>query len=496
VDTGVTTDFSLLETVVWALSRVDTESSDAASSAFALVLDRLDRTRAIEDYDRIPDAVGHLPFDRLGDDRTVIAANLALAHDMYEVVAPLAHLVRAGHVQTILLASGLATHPGVPPVLKDLVIEHAEALGGPLRDLALSRLDPLHEPSTPAAIVDRGARWFDRSNAFPTVAPVVVVDPSAGPARDRWRLIGELHSAGVIVKRLPHEVWQEPTPGWLPRSALTVTAETTSRRGRWLATGGSLTRSMRRRVAEAAFAHIDASPFNLPPQPIGVERLESVATYEIFTAGAIPNSEVQFFADISHSTLSKAAKAFGELAPRPGLSLNYWAFSQLVALRAARYLARIAADQHKRVAIAELASEMLRLTQEHQEVPFGVTSDGSVVADRDGVLVNLKTGQQAMGDVVSLVDRIYEPIILSERTVPGLLRPTKLTRVHPGIAAGLPTIVGTRIPARAIGAALRDARNSKMADPYEAVLDAYPDLEDVDYVRDAENLDRRILATS
>jgi uncharacterized protein (DUF433 family) len=201
---------------------------------------------------------------------------------------------------------------------------------------------------------------------------------------------------------------------------------------------------------------------------------------------------MSFFAGVSASTLSHASKTFDELAPKAHARLNYWNFAQLVSLRAAKFLVHKAAQQRKRMSVGVVAAQMLRQSQLHQTVPFGVTSDGHVVFEEGDVVTDVQSGQQAMGEIVRLVDHVYAPIMLDQVEVPGLLRPSFATSLHPEVFAGRPTVAQARVTADAVRVAVDAARAANWTDPFAAVLDDYPELESTDVVRDADRLATRI----
>ncbi len=129
-------DLAVHQLFVWGLSLVDDWVSDPSSRVLRLVLEKItSETDAVA----IPRVLGRLPYAAgLDADRFDTVADLILGFDMYEAAEPLRYLINDGHIGATVLAAGLATHPGVPPGLADLVADRAVDLPTAERDLALN----------------------------------------------------------------------------------------------------------------------------------------------------------------------------------------------------------------------------------------------------------------------------------------------------------------------------------------------------------------------
>jgi hypothetical protein len=140
----------------------------------------------------------------LPEDRSLMLTRLIIAFDVVESVGALAYVAESRQsADAAIAAAAMASSPGVAESLFDRIAKLADVvpLSPRQRTIFDVMLSPSAEPLTSAARTVRETRWPGVLTDDPPAPLVLVEETSATPAAAMWRLIGELHAAGAVVRR-------------------------------------------------------------------------------------------------------------------------------------------------------------------------------------------------------------------------------------------------------------------------------------------------------
>lgn len=466
------------------LGSLDTWMSDPALWALA---------RLVEDADDdevrfVPASVGAvLPLLQAAPARLSVAIEAITRFDLHEATEGLAVLIWQGNAMAVLGGAAMAAHPAVSETFTDLVLTHASDLTEPWQsDLYRTRLDPDFVPQSAPAAAERSVRWVGADAPAADFA-VAGVEPwsEVFEPRDHLRLVIELATAGVVVRRLSKGSANAPV-GWLPAWAPVVGPNARDARFR---TRPGMSAADRRRLVETVLA---VAPSSWRDRRTSGSRLTSpapsITDIEVFDDGAMPRPEVAYLSGIRHSQF-QALRRYPSLQPTMSRGSAYWTFSQVVGLRTAQYLLRI--SERKR-GLGVVADKLVALSRERRQVPVAVTARGEILTKDEDVLYNIETGQVVEEQIISLADAVYEPFMIPGAKVPRLLQPSNGTAVHPGIVRGIPRVAGTRVTVGAVQQAVMAARAGRHDAPVEFAAQALG-LETAQ-VRDAERVANEVRA--
>lgn len=468
------------------LATTDSWISDPSRAALeSILLDADDR-----EVPYVPRSIGMvLPLLTGAPDQLRIALEAILQYDLHEAAEGLSVLVWRGHQDAILTAAALVANPLVSADFRDLVSAHGSDLAEEWqRDLYQTRMDPDHIPTSDIARLDRQVRWLPGA-AEQSAFAVAAVAPPSNPKG--WRgyllLLCDLVSAGIVVRRTATGAHSRDIDSvWLRRWAHTIGDQPTAQIS--VPSFKALERREERqklvRLVSRLFPTVKVDL--MPAQPLGQEplgQLPDVSSIEVFESGALPRPEVAYLSGLRGSQFESFRK-HPSLHPVTVRGMNYWSFSQVVGLRASRYLF---SQSGRYKGMAQVAAKLVTLTRLHQTVPVAITRSGEVlVKDDDGVLYDVETNQIVEERILSLVDDVYHPFNIMGASVPALLRPSKHTEVNPQVVAGLPHIGGTRVPATTIGSAVMAARQAGSTNPWQTAASDFG--LDETAVRDAEGV--------
>ena len=147
-----------------------------------------------------------------------------------------------------------------------------------------------------------------------------------------------------------------------------------------------------------------------------------------------------------------------------------WAFRDLVAVRTWSYLKSIS---HRRVSTGVVPA-LSKFVGNTEAVKLGVTSVGKVMVDRGDGWKDMVTGQMPLDLSITDIDDVFRPFPFGAGKTVALLKASPNTRLHPSVLHGTPHLKGHRISAKSLAGL--DKRNG-----HEAVLSAYPELQDVPF---------------
>ena len=476
----------LIHTALGVLATSSTDSGSPIEDTWDRLLAHLIAAEAVALLVAIVRAATLLDADPV---RARLATDLLVALDLYQAADALVDVAARGS-EFALAAAALASHPGSDPALPTRLRRIFGGMDVPdiIREAFEIRLT--------------GETSGDNSNArallqdrWPGLNPsegqlkrrTVLVHPSAGSAEERSLLIGQLHRLGVRIRLSPDEWKKPPGKGWVDAQALVVAgsgAALVELRERGLPVTPDhliiarppLAVSERSRVVELVAQRSGISArdrFSVPPLD------EDVLAPGVFSSGAFDNHEMAYLGGVRHGVPPSVRRV---LEPRKIASLNYWDFSQLVALRCWHYFKETSG---KRRFPVDLVANLTSIARSQEETIVGVTSTGNVLYESGDAFVDARTGQVVPPQLVVRVDEVFRPIKMGAGHVPPLLAPSQFTRVHPETLAGTPTIAGRRIPVRAVALAALD-------DPRMAIR-AYSELSE-DEIADAVRVGRQLLA--
>ncbi|MEA3075469.1 MAG: hypothetical protein QOF60_377 [Actinomycetota bacterium] len=462
------------------LSTIDTWASDPARLAFERLVDDVDD----DEIALLPSSIGDvLPLLEASRDRLRIGFEIVTRYDLFEAARGLSILVWQGDPEATLAAATLHSHPAVTGEFRDLIGTHLAFLDAEWeQDLFLTRLRLDHVPKSAPAQAERRLRWIPRSPRDAAFAAAAVEVGSDLDSRTEFRMVLDLAAAGVAVRRVPTGL--NPPDVWLPRWVPRIGSNA---HGLALKSGASA--ADRQRIVRQVLAFAPSAwkaKHALAPS----ERLLPLEALDVavFDDGAMPRREVAYLSGVRTKQMANMRK-YDSLAPFYFRGAAYWRFSQVVGLRAAQYLFRLS---DRRRGLVDVADRLVRVARENSRVPAGITTDGRVLVNENGVLYDVESGQLAEEDVITFTDEVFRPFSLDDRVVPGLLRPSLLTSVHPSIVRGLPCVEGTRVTVGAVAHAVAAARNSNHAAPIEFAAKAFGLTPD--QIRDAEGVATAIAA--
>ena len=380
-------------------------------------------------------------------DRLRVAADLLVQLDMYEA-ANAVHTVAwaTGDEQLLFAAASLCGNPAADDSLRRRLAQDLES-----HPEAQIRLYDAHHPATPEETLLYEQRWpGSRSDQDRyRLAPVTVLDTSFPPL-DVMRVSLPLIEAGSTVRRLDPNT---DIPNWFgPQTTVVCTPET---RRRILARRSFPERQFVLGLDTSTDSKIAALLRRIVqalPDPAGLRlsvlREEFDKTWwepEVYKLGVYETSEATCLTSASAATLHSLAKQ-EILHPHKYGRQTLWPFRDVVAVRTWRYMGTTAQKRVPRATIQPLAD----FAGAEKATDVGVTSGGRVLAKSDGSWVDVLTGDQVLPMNITQVDTAFQPFPLGSRQVPGLLRPSEHTTLHPTKLSGAPHLTGHRIPARAL----------------------------------------------
>jgi uncharacterized protein (DUF433 family) len=471
---------ALCLTVLRSITAVDPWMADATNRVLSDILS----VGAQMELPLVPAALGAvLPLLVADPDRLRLALDLVVDLDLHEAADGLAGMVWAGQPDAILAAAALAPSTDRPDFTDLIKVSTADLPHEWQRDLARTRLDPLYEPTSEPARVDRRARWLppEQDQSLPAICvtePLTVLG---------WRghllLLAEFARLGVLIRRPLDDARRRLLPTWVKSIGEMALDD-------FRIEYGDMEKPQARRIAiRHASALIGVRPradVQAERDLVGVEA--DLGTMEVFDQGALPRPETAYLTGLRKRRLSDV-RNYESLQPHLVRSTYYWTFSQVVGLRAAHLLF---AKSDRVRGMLDVADRLVRLARKHQAVPVATTATGEILVNGADGLYNVESGQYVSEEVVS-IDAIYQPFDILGVSVPALLRPSRQTKVNPDIVGGLPHIDGTRVPASTIGNALTAARKSNVKDPTTSVAEMFGLRED--QVKDADSLMLNVWAT-
>jgi uncharacterized protein (DUF433 family) len=423
--------------------------------------------------------------------RLQLLLDLIVTFDLFETAPALIELgVRLQSGGCILAASALAPSPGLPISIVEQTRSASRLVGlDDQEQRAMEiRLNPKVEPANALERLLHSQRWPGSPfSAADEVAPLVALDELGGSASFRWLLSAGIRSAGGAIRRVP-EIWvKNPDREWLgPRVAI-VTRRNESLPRLVAAFNGIRTDQVivlpsdeppidpiLRNIAQLFGAQ---RQFILPTER--VVRHKNPLDPEVFKSGAFDAHEMVVLAGATRRLLFDRLKE--DLPSRHIGNTHYWTFNQLVALRTWQYFRTAGNNPQLSTRIVKRLEEFAGSTSERS---VGVTADGRVIRLEDEQYVDVATNQMVLGQVVGL-DTVFQPFPLGLGKVPSLLTPSEHTAVHPATLGGTPSVMGHRIPARAVAELHNDQGLA-------AVQRAYPEL-GLPVVMDANELGQRII---
>lgn len=418
----------------------------------------------------LPDSIGQtLPLLAAEDERTDLVADLAVAYDLYEVAEYLVDMaIRTSNSTLLLAAAAFAGHPGAPPSVRQRLAAASEVVPAPIASAFEIRLTPdvsARSDLESELLINRWPGKYGLDDARQRSAPPMVGVIERGLPRDFvFRIAYALRNSGAQVRRVPPVFRQEPSPAWLapwmPLVGVSADDVHNLRRAGLNVTGGQLIavqpqrrdarseRELLRRIDEHFYRH-GLQRLHLEGQREAPTLESSPLDIGVFTAGALDARETAFLTANSTGSVYRWAKKLGALEPRRVEGFSYWAFNQLVAMRAYRYMSELSGRRISTNVITALAEYSGR----EEPVDIAVTSTGDILPIQDAEaneLFDIASGQGVWTEVIRL-DEVFRPFpIGGGNSAPGLTRPTPNTRVHPTVQGGTPTLVGTRIPCRTV----------------------------------------------
>ncbi|HXC75998.1 MAG TPA: DUF433 domain-containing protein [Candidatus Acidoferrum sp.] len=430
----------------------------------------------------MPIALGEiLPLLARSPDRLRILLDVLTTFDVFESMpALLRYIASSGDLDAVICAANLAPNPGVNPAdstrLQQLI--DSMRLSNHDRNVLAIRLDPSAEPTTQRLALLRAQLWPGTRSGEGTVdsglAPIVAVDEINDSADFRWQLIGDLISAGAVVRRLPATWLKEPQRAWLGGSVVVLSWSGEAAMARLAPFSSDMTvaqflpadvptnKYSRERLLRQIDNALRGPRLRIAPDSRDVPDMMERDSYRL---GSFDAREMVYLAGSRSSTLQRLRL---DLEPKELNSGLYWSFNQLVALRTWEFWRR-------ETGRFRLPTDVLRglVAFQGAETPtqVAVTGDGRVLVASGQGFVDWKTGQVVSEDFVRL-DRVFQPQTFGgRRPTPALPTPSAFTRVHPGVVGGTPCVDGYRVPARAIAGLAMEGVNQ-----IEKVLAVYPEI--------------------
>lgn len=415
-------------------------------------------------------------------DQLRFAADLLVELDMYEAASAVTRVAwETGDMQLLFAAASLCGNPAADAWLRrrlaqDLA-DHPEAQ---------IRLYDTHRPSTPeeSLLFEQcwpGSRAAEDRYRLP---PVAVLDVSFPPL-DLLRVSLPLIDAGATVRRLDPRA---EIPNWFGAQSAVVCTPETRRQivGRYRSFPEDrfiegLDASTDTKIAALLRRITNALPGtrSLRLSALGDELDKTWWDPDVYELGAYETSEVACLTSASSSILYSLARQ-EILKPLRHGRQALWQFRDVVAVRTWRYLCSKSQRRVPRDTIGELA----KFAGDADATNVGVTSNGDLLAERDGHWVNVSTNDRVLPINLTEVDEAFEPFPLGSRQVPGLLQPSEHTTLHPTKLSGAPRLVGHRITARALHELDQQGGN-------DSILEAYPELQDIPF-RDVVTIGARL----
>ena len=452
---------------------------DTAVTAFGDLIAVLDDSQAAV----FAPALGGILRLLAGDaDRMRFAASAIAQFDMADAAGHLVEAALGTRDRDLILAA--CTVCGNPAVSQDVRSKMEKALE---RDRpALMRLRPDISPETAGEKLLYQQCWpgSREREGLQRLPAVVVLDRALGARAvllAALRIIGH----GGVVKQLDAD---NPVPDWFGPATVLVCAEATAKSiPLWVGglLGGRFIVAPAISSEEGVVALMRRINAALPPglklqiADTGSDSAKDVWDPEVYGLGSYSTSEASYLTSASIRLLYALARD-EVLNPRlvGKRDTPNWSFKEIVGVRAWRYM-RLRTGRRISTAVAQ---RLVDFPGDEDGNRVGVTSDGRVWSERpaeDGIprWMDVLTGEQIIpmkeADLTSL-DSVFEPFYLRGGTVPGLLRVSAHTGLHPASLNGQPRLDGHRIPARSLAAL--DSRGGR-----STILAAYPELEEVQF---------------
>lgn len=490
----------VVHTVLGVLAVSDTWHGEPVVDTFENIIESL----AADDAEYLPIALGECLLALRGDpDRCRLALEIIRHFDLFEATFGLLLFLRECPLRdAVITAAAMANHPAAEPMLAPLVIEIAQELGESTEDRFNERVTGLltgrlPEGASEATHLLVEERWPGIYGLAPGAMPLVVLTDDAGAKADELRLLVDLRRSGAHVRRLPGAVPEVPR-GWLAPWAALVTCSSPPHWWRAdrtaIRTQGSLSTSSRRTVLRKL-----RRQFKGVLRLRGPDFIESIPSFSdplidssSFFDGALKVTEVSFLTGWAAATVRKRGRDFPELQPqsgRHGARLSFYDFAQTTALRVDNYIAATFGRRSR----PSLAAQLVREARTSNSVPTHVTSDGEILFEYDGTVVD--RGGQGRVPAIALDEIVRTFHLGSGKTVPELLHPSEHTEVHPSVQRGTPVVSDTRISALAVRDVAAWLRSSGLGgrELHRMVNEYFPELTSPQ-IDDADRLGQEILA--
>lgn len=417
--------------------------------------------------DQLPLAVARvLPLLEADPDRLRVAIDVAVTFDLFEVADTLIQLAGTkSDLRALHAAAALVTNPGVEDVIHTELLNLARrmVMTHDQRRALEVRLDPNIKPFGPLETSLQVQRWPGSPHAGERPhAPMVAIDETGAPARLKWLLMADLRAAGVALRRIPTE-WKGPgLEKWLSTRVPIITWEPEAfariRRRYPELTSDQLLVVERNESSRFRALHLITQwfPSDLAvrrPQPLTGAEWRNPVDAGVYTLGSFDAHEMALLSGTRRAALYSTLR--GALVPAQTIDgTHYWTFNQLVGLRSWQYFRQVAGRRNLTTTIIQ---KLIGFAGGPNPTAVGVTADGTVLRRAGKDWVDVVTDQiylepvRTLGDVFSAFE-----IGGGHVNVPGLLRPSEHSNVHPASVGGTPVVDGTRIPVRAIAELVRD----------------------------------------
>ncbi|WP_419842995.1 hypothetical protein [Candidatus Poriferisodalis sp.] len=467
---------------------------DSRRHSATLLMSRLAGNLTSQEAESLPNAIaGILPLLRSDLERLRFASELAVVFDLFELAHNVVELAVETHDRQLLFhAADLAANPAVDSSVRQRIVDFSLTMSEQQRAIQI-RVDPSAVPVTSDEqrlqyLSWPGSRVEKTGFALP---PVVVVD--SGLRADLvFRMSVALIEAGATVRRLESRT-QIPT--WFGSETGLVCSEETRRRVREkfpefpesqiiVPDGGDLPDRPRDQMRliqrlQNALVGVFREPIRSIDVDFGIG--ESLWKPEVFTAGIYTTREAAFLAGAKSDWLYRQRKR--NLLKSLDVDGPRWNFRDVVAVRVWQYFN----SQSPKSVSPKIIGTIVDFTGAKDAVRLGVTADGKILVDSGTGFEDLSSGQRVFEDIsIQDVDDTFRPFVVGDGRVPDLINATANSTLHPNCLHGTPHLTGYRIAAK-------DLASIHLASSTEGVLQAYPELQGVDY-DDVVGVGRQLLA--
>lgn len=453
------------------------EDSAALEDAVLALISTVNEDEAAVLTDSYGDVLRHLEQDLL---RWRVAGDLSVRLDMYEVSGILlSGLQRQPDVHQAGNLAALAVNPSVTMAFYTKVLDYLSSLDlpEPIARLLQVRLGKETAGSEWERRIDI-QMWPGRNSvaALKTVAPIVYIASGADSMAALWQCAAALARAGGRVRRLPDSIDAIGSTPWASKDYPIVHWSGTELAVWHRLTGSSSTPARQVLAPARSDGVLDAgrlvnrvqeamgSQSSSLRRPPGLESLPQPFDPDTLHAGAYDAHEMAYLGATSRTTLQRLAKTgFDPIEA----DVMRWSFRQLVAVRLIQgFRSNGLRYRRQPQTLVQQLSDIAAASLKHR---VGLGGDGDVYIDDGNGFVNIRTGQQALEEVLA-IDDAFRPFVLGAGQVPDLLRPGRHTTVHPLTLGGTPCVENKRVAARSLAAAAHRSRDEKI------LRSAYPEL--------------------